>query len=81
MKSLKFTANELLDSFNREFNRDEVVEVYKAIAAYNLDYKELTNEQDKELEEVIDNIIDDTGRIYNSFVSFLKRFSGLFKKY
>lgn len=81
MKSLKFTANELLDSFNREFNRDEVMEVYKAIAAYNLDYKELTDEQDKELEAAIDNVIDDTGRIYNSFVLFLKKFSGLFKRY
>ena len=81
MKSLKFTANELLDSFNREFNRDEVMEIYKAIAAYNLEYKELTDEQDKELEAAIDNVIDDTGRIYNSFVLFLKKFSGLFKRY
>ena len=81
MKSLKFTANELLDSFNREFNRDEVMEIYKAIAAYNLEYKELTDEQDKELEAAIDNVVDDTGRIYNSFVLFLKKFSGLFKRY
>ena len=28
-KSLKFTANELLDSFNREFNQDEMNEIRK----------------------------------------------------
>ena len=78
---VKFTANELLDSFNREMNRDEILEIYKAIAAYNLEYKELTEEQDKELETAIDNVVDESGRIYNSFVLFLKKFSGLFKRY
>ena len=35
-KSLKFTTNELLDSFNREFNQDEMNEIYKALIAYSL---------------------------------------------
>ena len=45
-KNLKFTANELLDSFNREFNQDEMNETYKALIAYSLNINEITPEID-----------------------------------
>ena len=52
-KSLKFTANELLDSFNREFNQDEMNEIYKALIAYSLNLQEITPEIDAKLDEII----------------------------
>lgn len=57
-KSLKFTANELLDSFNREFNQDEMNEIYKALIAYSLNLQEITPETDAKLDEVIDHYFD-----------------------
>ena len=57
-KSLKFTANELLDSFNREFNQDEMNEIYKALIAYSLNLQEITPETDAKLDEVIDYYFD-----------------------
>ncbi len=52
-KNLKFTANELFDSFNREFNQDEMNEIYKALIAYSLNLQEITPEIDAKLDEVI----------------------------
>jgi hypothetical protein len=57
-KSLKFTANELLDSFNREFSQDEMNEIYKALIAYSLNLQEITPETDAKLDEVIDYYFD-----------------------
>lgn len=57
-KNLKFTANELLDSFNREFNQDEMNEIYKALIAYSLNLQEITPETDAKLDEVIDYYFD-----------------------
>lgn len=57
-KSLKFTANELLDSCNREFNQDEINEIYKALIAYSLDLEEITPDIDAKLDEVIDYYFD-----------------------
>ena len=57
-KNLKFTANELLDSFNREFNQDEINETYKALIAYSLNINEITPEIDAKLDEVIDYYFD-----------------------
>lgn len=51
MKNVKWTANELLDSLNRELNQDEVNELYKALIAYSFGLAEITDE--------IDNILDD----------------------
>jgi len=51
MKNVKWTANELLDSLNRELNQDEVNELYKALIAYSFGLTEITDE--------IDNILDD----------------------
>lgn len=56
-KSLKFTANELLDSFNREFNQDEMNELYKALIAYSLGI-EINETNDSKLDEVIDYYFD-----------------------
>lgn len=57
-KSLKFTANELLDSFNREFNQDEMNEIYKALIAYSLNLQEITPEADAKLDEVMEYYFD-----------------------
>lgn len=51
---MKFNANELLDSFNRELNQMEMNELYKALLAYNLGLAEITNEIDEKLEKVLD---------------------------
>ena len=53
-KNLKFTASELFDSFNREFNQDEMNEIYKALIAYSINIYDITPEIDTKLDEVID---------------------------
>ena len=55
-KNLKFTANELFDSFNKDFNQDEMNEIYKALIAYSLNLQEITPEIDAKLDEVINYI-------------------------
>ena len=57
-KNLKFTANELFDSFNREFNQDEMDEIYKALIAYSLNLQEITPEIDAKLDEIINYYFD-----------------------
>ena len=52
-RNLKFTANELFDSFNKDFNQDEMNEIYKALIAYSLNLQEITPELDAKLDEVI----------------------------
>ena len=52
-KNLKFTANELFNSFNKDFNQDEMNEIYKALIAYSLNLQEITPEIDAKLDEVI----------------------------
>mgnify|MGYP003326595414 CR=1 FL=1 len=53
-KMLKFNANDLLDSFNREMNQDEMNELYKALIAYNMGLATITDYDDSLLEKVID---------------------------
>ena len=55
MKNLKWTANELLDSFNRECNQGEMNELYKALIAYSCGMTEITTQVDKVLDDVIEN--------------------------
>ena len=57
-KNLKFTANELFDSFNKDFNQDEMNEIYKALIAYSLNLQEITPEMDAKLDEVINYYFD-----------------------
>ena len=57
-KNLKFTANELFDSFNKDFNQDEMNEIYKALIAYSLNLQEITPEIDEKLDEVINYYFD-----------------------
>lgn len=57
-KNLKFTANELFDSFNKDFNQDEMNEIYKALIAYSLNLQEITPEIDAKLDEVISYYFD-----------------------
>ena len=57
-KNLKFTANELFDSFNKDFNQDEMNEIYKALIAYSLNLQEITPEINAKLDEVINYYFD-----------------------
>jgi hypothetical protein len=57
-KSLKFTANELLDSINREFNGEEMDELYKALIAYNMGLDEITPDVNEKLEKVLEFYYD-----------------------
>lgn len=54
MKNVKFNANELLDSLNRELNQMEINEIYKALIAYDLGYTEI----DKKTNDILDDIIE-----------------------
>lgn len=54
MKNVKFDANELLDSLNRELNQIEINEIYKALIAYDLSYAEI----DKKTNDILDDIIE-----------------------
>ena len=54
MKNIKFNANELLDSLNRELNQMEINEIYKALIAYDLGYTEI----DKKTNDILDDIIE-----------------------
>ena len=58
MKNVKFTANELLDSINREFSQGDINEIYKALTAWNVGLQEITEEDDKKLDQVIDYYFD-----------------------
>ena len=57
-KMLKFEANDLLDSFNRELNQDEMNEIYKALIAYSLNLQEITPETNAKLDEVMEYYFD-----------------------
>ena len=66
-KNLKFTANELFDSFNKDFNQDEMNEIYKALIAYSINIYNIAPEIDEKLDEVIDFYFsrDDIASIVN----------------
>lgn len=51
---MKFNANELLDSFNRELNQEEMNEIYKALIAYNLGLNSISAQDDEKLNRTID---------------------------
>lgn len=55
MKNVKFIANELLESLNRELSIGDINELYKALTAYGLGLQEIDEETDKILDEVIEN--------------------------
>ena len=55
MKNVKFTANELLESLNRELSIGDINELYKALTAYGLGLQEIDEETDRILDEVIEN--------------------------
>ena len=55
MKNIKWTANELLYSLNRECNQDEINELYKALIAYSFGLSEIT----EEIDAILDNIIEE----------------------
>ena len=70
MKSLKFTAQEILDSLNRELNQDEINELYKGLIAYSVGVEEITPEVEIKLDKVIDFYFDndDIGGMVNQEV-------------
>lgn len=54
MKNTKWTANELLDSLNRECNQEEINELYKAMIAYSIGLTEINEAVDEILDDVIE---------------------------
>ena len=58
MKDTKFTANELLDSINREFSQGDINEIYKALVAWNVGLEEIKPEDEEKLDKVIDYYFD-----------------------
>ena len=66
-RNLKFTANELFDSFNKDFNQDEMNEIYKALIAYSINIYNINPEIEEKLDEVIDFYFsrDDIASIVN----------------
>lgn len=55
MKNVKFTANELLESLNRELSIGDINELYKALTAYGLGLQKIDEETDRILDEVIED--------------------------
>ena len=58
MKDTKFTANELLDSINREFSQGDINEIYKALVAWNVGLQEIKPEDEEKLDKVIEYYFD-----------------------
>ena len=58
MKNTKFTANELLDSINRELSQGDINEIYKALVAWNVGLQEIKPEDEEKLDKVIDYYFD-----------------------
>lgn len=54
MKNTKWTANELLDSLNRECNQEEINELYKAMIAYSVGLTEINEAVDEILDDIIE---------------------------
>ena len=52
MKNTKFTANELLDSINRELSQGDINEIYKALVAWNVGLQEIKPEDEEKLDKV-----------------------------
>ena len=67
MKNVKFNANELLDSLNRELNQIEINEIYKALIAYDLGYVEI----DKKTNDILDDIIENDFYVQDYIESLL----------
>ena len=58
MKNTKFTANELLDSINRELSQGDINEIYKALVAWNVGLQEIKPEDEEKLDKVINYYFD-----------------------
>ena len=58
MKDTKFTANELLDSINREFTQGDINEIYKSLVAWNVGLQEIKPEDEEKLDKVIEYYFD-----------------------
>ena len=54
MKKTKFTAQEILDSFNMEFSLEDNFEIYKGIMAYSMGLETITPEIDIKLDKAIE---------------------------
>lgn len=63
----KFTANDLLDSMNREFNQFDMNEIYKALMAYSIGLKEIDENTNEALDIALDWYMNNDGII--SFIN------------
>lgn len=55
---MKFDYKTILDSLNRELNLEEILEVKKALLAYDLELKNPTPEQEERLNKTINFHLD-----------------------
>lgn len=51
---MKFTANELLDSMNREFNALDMESIYRALIAYSIGLTKIDEDVDQVLDELME---------------------------
>lgn len=54
MKNTKITAQEILDTLNKEYSLADMRELYKAMIMYDLGYDIINKENEKKLDEVVD---------------------------
>lgn len=54
MKNTKITAQEILDTLNKEYSLADMRELYKAMIMYDLGYDIIDKENEKKLDEVVD---------------------------
>lgn len=54
MKNTKITAQEILDTLNKEYSLADMRELYKAMIMYDLGYDVIDKENEKKLDEVVD---------------------------
>lgn len=56
---MKFDYKTILESLNRELNLDEILEVKKALLAYDLGLENPTQEQEEHLNETMEYYLND----------------------
>jgi uncharacterized protein YjgD (DUF1641 family) len=71
----KVTAQEILDTLNKEYSVADMRELYKAMIMYDLGYDIIDKENEKKLNEVIDYYYDSPGIL--SFINDNLRYEAM----
>lgn len=72
---MKFTCKELLESFNKELNYNEIKEIYKALFAYEIGLTEINEEDNAILENAFNNYLD------NDYITFDETIENLYNEF